>query len=573
MSSRRLPAARQSMVLRRLAASLCTGLLLASCNSTPTPSAPASSASPSQNPSPSPSPVALSSLDACDPAGYVPCDQQAAVLSIPIVDTNLALTYSSQWAAGRQDRPNWNADSLGLGGWSINVLQGYDKADGVLIAGDGSWRFASGVALAAGGQAVPSYDGSMAYVFDAAGHQIRTVDGRLGTTLLTFSYDPAGRLTAVDGSVAGQSAHLTVQRSDQGAPTALVGTDGASTSLHLDANGQLASVRSPGGDVTSISWAPGGLVTSETDPVGGVTRFTYDQAGRLAGSTDADGVAQLTARTTSGGAVETRETTTLGRVSTFRTESVGGGIRRTFVGPDGATTTETTGADGARSITFPDGSSLALGAKPSNTWGMSAPILTPQVATRPDGVVSRTDVVQALNPTGGLPYALAGSITSTVNGQAWVQTFDPGARTSTLVDPAGRRLVDGYDTAGHLVSSSGPGTPPVTRAYDAQGRESSETVGSGADSQTTRFSYDTSKGQLAVTRPDGSVVRIAVDADGRAVTTTAQDGSTVVSAYDADGRLTQIQPPGGLEFALGSSPAGRPTAFLPPAVATDTSPR
>jgi YD repeat-containing protein len=134
----------------------------------------------------------------------VPCDQQAAVLSIPIVNTNLALTYSSQWAAGRQDRPNWNAGGIGLGGWSINALQRYDTADGVLLAGDGSWRFAPGVALAAGGQAVPSFDGSVAYVFDAAGHHIRTVDGRLGTTLLTLSYDAAGRLSAIDGSVAGQ---------------------------------------------------------------------------------------------------------------------------------------------------------------------------------------------------------------------------------------------------------------------------------------------------------------------------------------------------------------------------------
>ena len=231
------------------------------------------------------------------------------------------------------------------------------------------------------------------------------------------------------------------------------------TSLALDSNGQLEGVRSPSGATTSVTWAPGGLVTSETDPLGNVTRFTYDQAGRLASSTDADGVAQTATRTTTGTSVEIRETTTLGRVSTFRTESVSGGIRRTFVGPDGATTTETTNADGSRSITFSDGTTLALGAKASSAWGMSAPVLTPQVSTRPDGVVSKTEIVQALTPTGGLPYALAGTITSTVNGQAWVQTFDPAARTVTLLDPAGRKSVDAYDPGGHLVVVVRTGQP------------------------------------------------------------------------------------------------------------------
>jgi len=198
---------RAGPVLRRLATSLSIVALLASCGTPPSPSA---TTSPSAAPSPSPASAGVTPLDACDPAGYVPCDQQAAVLSIPIVDTNLALTYSSQWAPGRQDRPNWNADSLGLGGWSISVLQRYDASDGVLLAGDGSWRFASAVSLAAGGTAVPSFDGSVAYVFDAAGHHVRTVDGRLGTTLLTLAYDSTGRLSSVDGSVAGQAAHLTV---------------------------------------------------------------------------------------------------------------------------------------------------------------------------------------------------------------------------------------------------------------------------------------------------------------------------------------------------------------------------
>jgi hypothetical protein len=126
-------------------------------------------------------------LDECDLGGYVPCNQQAALLSVPIADTGLSLTYSSQWAPARSDRPDWTASSPGLGGWSVNVLQGYDAAQGALVGGDGTWRLAHEVPVGPGEGAVPSYDGALGYVFNSAGRQLRTVDGHLGMTLLSFA--------------------------------------------------------------------------------------------------------------------------------------------------------------------------------------------------------------------------------------------------------------------------------------------------------------------------------------------------------------------------------------------------
>ena len=180
---------------RALAGILCATLLASACGSSvPSPS-PAS-------PTPSPSTPASgpTALDECDALGLIACEQQAAFISIPISDTNLALTWSSQWAPGRTDRPGWDASSLGLGGWSIDVVQRYQQSPGILIGGDGSWRFATAVKLAAGGVAVPAYDGTVAYVFDAAGRHVQTVDGRLGTTLLSITYDSVGRLGAIDGT-------------------------------------------------------------------------------------------------------------------------------------------------------------------------------------------------------------------------------------------------------------------------------------------------------------------------------------------------------------------------------------
>ncbi len=509
-------------------------------------------------------------LAACDAAGLVPCDQQSAVVTIPIPDSGLSLTYSSQWAPGRTDRPDWNAGSLGLGGFAINVLQRYDARVGVLIGGDGSWRLASETSAAPGQKAVPSFDGSLAYVFDGAGRHVRTVDGHLGETLLTIRYNSAGRVAEVDGTVSGSPAHLTVQRDSHGTPQAVIGIDGATTQLVVDSTGHLVQVSEPGGAI-HLTWTAGGLVTSETDAMGAVTRFAYDNAGRLIREIDPDGVTQTLRWSSTANGIEVRVSPAASGTATYRAERIGNDIVRTYIDPSGATTTETYGSDGSRSLRTPGGTTDLIGAVASPVWGMAAPLLTPEVETRPGGVVSRTEVTQSLQKDAVLPYSLNGSVTTTVNGARWVQTFDPGGRSVTLVDPAGRRSVDTYDQSGRLLSSTAPQTAATQYSYDGHGRVVGVTIGSGASAQTTHYSYDPSTGSITTTLPDGHNVVTTVDTNGNPSSVTEPDGSTTVDTYDADGRLIQVQPPDSRAFTLGSSPAGKSTAFMPPAVGTDTS--
>ena len=420
-----------------------------------------------------------------------------------------------------------------------------------------------------GEHVVPSYDGSVAYVFDSKGRHVRTVDGHLGVVLLTFAYDSSGRLSSVDGTSNGGPVHVTVRRAADGTPEALEGIDGAVTSLGLDGNGDLIRVTNPAATTTQLTWRRRGLVTSETDALGGVTRFSYDSAGRLVASTDADGVIQRLRRTTIAGGAEVQVTTALGRVSVYRAVRSGSGIRLSYVAPGGVTTVETVAGNGSRSLSLPDGTRHQIGAAPSTVWGMSAPLLTPDVETRPGRVTSRTTVRENLHERGGSPYNVGGSVTTTINGESTVETFDPVSRTTTVTDPVGRKTVDTYDSHGRLVAASAPGSAPATYAYDAQGREDIQTVGSGSLAQTTRFAYDTATGTIAETLPNGQVTTEAVDAAGNAATVTAANGSTIVESYDAAGRLTEVQPPGGLSYTLGSSPAGRPTALLPPQVGSE----
>ena len=133
--------------------------------------------------------------------------------------------------------------TLGLGGWSVNVLQGYGASQGASWAGTARGGSLEEVPAGPGEVAVPSYDGTLAYVFNAAGRQVRTVDGRLGTTLLSFAYDPEGRLSQVSGTLNGSPVHLSVRRGADGRQLALVGTDGGSTSLTLDSRGDLVALR------------------------------------------------------------------------------------------------------------------------------------------------------------------------------------------------------------------------------------------------------------------------------------------------------------------------------------------
>jgi RHS repeat-associated protein len=530
---------------------------------------------PSPSPSPTPAPASLAdrlTLEECDPAGYVPCEHQAAALAIPLAGTGVSLMYSSEWASGRTDRSGWDADALGLGGWSIGPLARFDATNGVLLDGSGSWRLVKPVALSSGERAIASHDGRRAFVFDTAGRHVRTVDAILGTTLLHFRYDAAGHLHSADGWLDGEPMHVTVERSPDGTPVRLVGPDGATTTLAVDANGHLQWTADPMGHYTLLSTTQGGLVTELIDTAGGATRFGYDDAGRLVAITDPDGVTSRFERVeTPGERVVIRGFSALGRVASYQVERTAGETLRSYTGPDGTTTRMATGASGQREIHLPDGTSISLGAEPDPRWGLQAPIPTPLVERRPDGVERRVEIGQNVETPGDPLHVTAWSRTTTVDGKVWTETADPAARSITSTDPAGRRTVAAYDPSGRLARFSAPGQPDRAFTYDEVGRVVGQTEGEGDAAFVSGYSYDPASGLVTVTRPDGKVVQLGVDGNGRLVRQSAPDGSTVLAAYDGADRLVQLRPPGRPSSTLGYTAAGRSTGFLPPVAGPDDS--
>jgi RHS repeat-associated protein len=510
-------------------------------------------------------------LAECDPASYVPCIRQRSFLSIPIVNSGLNLTYSSEWRFGPNGSPLWDNSNLGLGGWSLDPLQQYDRANHVLISGDGSWRITDAVPLPSGESAVPSYDGLLAYIFDAAGRHVRTLDGRFGSELITVKYDPSGRLLSIAGYVGGYRVGISVERDAEGRAHRLTGIDGSATTLTLNDEGSLTRVEDPTGSVTRIGWYAAGLVSSKIDAHGNSVTFTYDQSGHLAVATDEDQVAMRYERKTLTNGLELTTTTPLGRRYSYRVESASDGLRRTFLPPDGTTSSETLDPGGLRKIHRADGTTISIGQHPHPTWGTSAPLLTPVTEVRPDGKQSVLDLTYDLKPHDSLPYVLEGSITMMVNREKWIEKLDPASRTVESIEPTGRQSRFTYDSNGRLLSSSIPGSADVRFSYDNDGQVVSITTGSGATAQVTQFSYDSSNGVITARLPDNSTRALKVDASGRLSGVVNGDGSTTLASFNRLGRLFEFQTPGGMSYAIGTSPAGRFTSLAMPIAGDDAS--
>ncbi len=369
----------------------------------------------------------------------------------------MALSVSTEWAQGRLDRPQWDARALGLGGWSLDVLQRYDAENGVLLSGDGSWRIVQAVELSDGERAVPSYDARQAFIFDAAWHHVRTLDDITGATLLTFSYDADGRLTGAQGSVDSNPVHLSITHDSNGRSIHLVGMTGTETLAQVDDRGDLASIVASTGAALQITPGAWGLIDAWQNVGGQPTTYTYDSKGRLASSADPDGVVTQFEQVAVADGFEVRATTGLGRVTTVRNEITAGTAVRTVIAPSGATTRLEIAADGARTAAYPDGTIVSVGNQPHPRWGPAAGIPTPFVERRPDGTEHREEIgdMVASGP-GAEPYGRAWQKDVVVDGQRWVQSYDPATLTLEWTDPAGRRSSDTVDEVGRIVAARAP---------------------------------------------------------------------------------------------------------------------
>lgn len=296
-----------------------------------------------------------------------------------------------------------------------------------------------------------------------------------------------------------------IVRDGSGAPQAIVAPGGQRTGLTVDANGFLARVENPAGEVVQLASTPDGLIETFRDARGYDHTISYGPLGRLAQDADPAGGFTYFDRTASAGGFTVTATTAEGHSRTYQVAQASTGARvRTVTGPDGLTTVTPIGTDGVRTTTRPDGTVVTRAPSADPRFGLMAPATSTQTRL-PSGLTAtlaesrRVTLVDPADPT--RPAAV--TIVRTMNGNAFTQTYDAATRTRTDVSAMGRIRTTMFDAAGRVVATQQGPLAPVMYGYDALGLLATLTRGTGPDARVTTLTYDAARRLRTLTDPLG----------------------------------------------------------------------
>lgn len=413
--------------------------------------------------------------------------------------------------------------------------------------------------------AIVSNDGRQLYHFNQYGRHLSTVDTLTGATLYTFAYDSAGRLSSITD---GDNNVTTIERDGNGNPTILVAPFGQRTTLSVNSNGYLASVTNPAGEAYQMQYTADGLLTRFTDPRNNASQFAYNALGRLQSDANAAGGSQTLARTELEDGYTVTRGTALNRTTAYTVEDRSTGDRqRTVVTPDGLTTQTLLGTDGSAHVTAPDGTVTDSLDGPDPRFGMQAPITSSSTITTGSltATTASTATVDPATPTDPLTFNTL-TRTATINGRTSSSVYDKATRTTTVTSAAGRQSYSILDVNGRMIEAGVTGLEPITMSYDAHGRLSSVAQGSGANTRTTTFSYNTAGYLQSATDALGHSGQLEYDDAGRVILQTLANGQQIDFGYDAKGNLTHLTPPGQPAHGFTYNAVDLATSYLPPTV-------
>ncbi len=412
---------------------------------------------------------------------------------------------------------------------------------------------------------VPSEDGQELYVFNGGGRHLRTLHALTSAVLYEFAYDADFKLvTVTDGSGNVSS----IQRTG-GAPTAILGPDGQTTTLTLDGSGFLASITNPAGEDYQFTSTPDGLLTALTNPRGFITTFTYDNLGRLVHHQNAAGGEQTFTRTLSGDGYNVTRTTALGFTTVYHVQVLPGGAEQSTNDlPDGTQTETVVGMDGTQTWRGSNSVVTTQQFGPDPRWGMLAPVIEGMTTTLPGSLTyqrstNRTAVLT--NPANPLSLATQTEVVI-LNGASYLSTYTSGTGLQVDHSPEGRVYSTSINLLGQVTLEQPAALASIHYSYDTRGRLISITAGAGADARIVLITYDAAGEIASLTNAANQTTTYAYDAAGRLTVETRPDGQVISYTYDANGNLTSLTPPGRPSHAFNYSPVDLLAQYSPPDV-------
>jgi len=425
--------------------------------------------------------------------------------------------------------------------------------------GDPWWIFNpdnNAVQLSANGQ------GLITYMRDLRGTpwQIgRTGQGQVSTVkdvfhkITVYHYDAAGLVTQVD------------------LPDSF-----GSVQYERDANGNLVSVTSPGGlvttyahdeedNATAATFVPTGATTGYTydelgrphtitDALRGVTTYGYDADSNMVSITDPDGVTKHAAYNARNETISVTSAsgsqTSFGYDANGRRTSITDALGHTWsfahdaegrltstTDPLGHTTSFLRSADEKRTtIVDPAG---------RETMAMSSVMGDVETVIRPNG-----DVVSPDRDAGGALERVTDA-----RGKSWVLSRDILGRLVGITDPDGKRESYGHDALGRITGITRRSGDVLAYEYDLDGRLTTTHLPDGTDI-TYAYVYDATGLTTTITEPLG-VTTLHHDLLGRLTQKTDALGNTIERAYTPGGRLASITYPGNHQVVYSYDASGR----------------
>ena len=385
-----------------------------------------------------------------------------------------------------------------------------------------------------------------------------TYDGQNDVTLITdplgskttLTYDSGGNLLSVSTPLAGtsQTQSTTFSYGDSSHPgdvTSLTDPTGKGWTFAYDGNGDLASASDPVGNRSTITFDSIGRPASLVSPRGNAsgnpsaytTTYVFDAAGEVTSVTDPLGHATVSAYDGDGNLTRVIDPT---------------GRKESYVYDLDNELTKVTQADGSTLSNSYD----ANGNLTSRINGLGN--ATTYAYDALDRLITSTDPLK----------------------RSTTYAYDGASNLTKVTDPAGQFTNFAYDAADELtgITYSDGKTPNVSYAYDADGRRTSMSDGTGSSTyaydslnrltqskngagQTVAYGYDLVGRLTALTYPNGQVVNRGYDAAGRLTSVADWLGHTTSFTYDADGNPVLQNDPNSTQAAYNYDASGQLTGI------------